>query len=219
LARAKARAHAVSCLNNNRQFNLAHQMYIADSRGRSLDYNYGIGLWIERLMVYAGTKQNTNANIRLCPVARNRGYDIGNGMDFMGSVTGYWGPLSSYFGTSAGSYGAYAINGWVYSDNPPPSVGSVPTTYYFGRVETAQGLSQIPFIGDAVWLDAWPQYSQNLPADTFKGNPADAGLGRFGINRHNAGINLAFMDGSARYIKLNKLKTLKWSTDPNWSGQ
>jgi hypothetical protein len=30
------------------------------------------------------------------------------------------------------------------------------------------------------------------------------------------GIDLAFMDGAARFQKLNALKTLRWSTDPKW---
>jgi prepilin-type N-terminal cleavage/methylation domain-containing protein len=216
LARAKAKGQRITCLNNLRQFNLAHQMYLNDATGKSIDYNYGIGLWIDRLMIYAGSKQTTNAPLRVCPIANKRGYDTGNGLDFMGAADAYWGPLSSYFGSSAGSYGAYAINGWIYSDNPPPQVGSIPTTWYFGTVANVRGLSEVPMIGDAVWIDAWPQYSQNIPTDTYKGNPSDGGLGRFGIYRHGDSINLTFMDGSGRFTKVKKLKTLHWSTDPSW---
>jgi prepilin-type N-terminal cleavage/methylation domain-containing protein/prepilin-type processing-associated H-X9-DG protein len=216
LAKAKAKGQRLSCLNNLRQFNLAHQMYVHDSNGRSIDYKAGVGLWIDRLMAYAGTKQTTNAVLRVCPAAKKRGYDTGNGLDFLGTADAYWGPLSSYFGTDAGSFGAYAINGWIYSDNPPPVVGTIPTTWYFGAVANARSLTEIPIIADAVWIDAWPQPTQTLPTNTYKGNPSDGGLGRFAIARHGDGINLAFMDGSGRLVRLNKLKTLRWSMDPRW---
>jgi prepilin-type N-terminal cleavage/methylation domain-containing protein len=120
LSRAKQRAHAIGCLNNLRQFNFANQMYINDHRGRSINYDAGQGLWIDRLMVYAGTKQTTNAALRVCPSANKRGYTV-NGLDFYGTADAYWGPLSSYFGASAGSYGAFCLNSWVYSDKPMES--------------------------------------------------------------------------------------------------
>src|ERR1043166_5926269 len=67
LAKAKEKAHRVACLNNLRQFNLANQMYVTDHRGRSVDYNSAQGLWIDRLMLYAGSRQTTNAGLRVCP--------------------------------------------------------------------------------------------------------------------------------------------------------
>jgi prepilin-type N-terminal cleavage/methylation domain-containing protein len=216
LAKAKAKGQRITCLNNLRQFNLSQQMYVGDFNGRSVDYNSANGLWIDRLMAYAGSKQTTNAALRVCPAAQKKGYDAGNGLDFLGAADAYWGPLSSYFGTDAGSYGAYTFNGWLYSDSPPPVVGSVPTTFYFGKVEGTRNITAVPFMGDGVWIDAWTQFADVLPANTYKGNPNDGGLGRFAVNRHSMGIDLAFMDGSARYYKLNTLKSLRWSTDPKW---
>jgi prepilin-type N-terminal cleavage/methylation domain-containing protein len=216
LAKAKAKGQRITCINNLRQFNLAQQMYMNDSNGRSVDYNSSSGLWIDRLMLYAGSKHATNAALRVCPAAQKKGYDAGNGLDFLGAADGYWGPLSSYFGTDAGSFGAYTFNGWLYSDRPPPVVGSIPTTFYFGKVEGTRNITSVPFMGDGVWIDAWPQFADVLPANTYKGNPNDGGLGRFAVNRHSLGIDLAFMDGSAGYSKLKTLKNLRWSTDPRW---
>ncbi|MCX6928842.1 MAG: prepilin-type N-terminal cleavage/methylation domain-containing protein, partial [Verrucomicrobia bacterium] len=171
LAGAKAKGQRITCLNNLRQFNFSHQMYVGDSNGKSVSYVSATGLWIDRLMSYAGSKQTTNSALRVCPAAKKKGYDIGNGLDFMGSAEAYWGPLSSYFGTDTGSYGAYTYNGWLYSDSPPPVVGSIPTAWYFGKVEGTRNITAVPFMGDGVWIDAWPQPSDKLPADTFKGNP------------------------------------------------
>jgi type II secretory pathway pseudopilin PulG len=218
LSRAKAKAQTISCLSNLRQFNLANHMYMQDFNGRCVDYNSANGLWIDRLMAYAGTSRNTNSALRTCPAAQKRGYDSGNGVDFIGTADAYWGPLGPYFGVSQGSFGAYAMNGWVYSDKP--QISTFPNTWYFGNAESARNLSNVPLVGDGVWIDAWPQANQNLPIETFKGLPDDGGISRFGIRRHsNAGINLTFLDGSGRYCKLSQLKTLGWSTDPAWPTQ
>src|ERR1035437_4535287 len=68
LAKAKAKAQRIACLNNLRQFNLAYQMYLNDFNGKSLDCNMYTDPWVERLLRYAGTTQATNAALRLCPV-------------------------------------------------------------------------------------------------------------------------------------------------------
>jgi prepilin-type N-terminal cleavage/methylation domain-containing protein/prepilin-type processing-associated H-X9-DG protein len=210
LSKAKQKAHAIGCLNNLRQFNLANQMYADDSRGRSISYDASQGLWIDRLIVYAGSRQSTNAPLRVCPAANKRGYTVNN-LDYYGTADAYWGPLSSYFGASAGSYGAFALNSWVYSDKPMESqVGA----YYFGTIDGVSNPSGTPLIGDAMWMDAWPYPTDGIPADRYKGG--GGGVANFCLNRHNKSINLTFLDGSARSVVVDKLKTLYWSTNPNW---
>jgi prepilin-type N-terminal cleavage/methylation domain-containing protein/prepilin-type processing-associated H-X9-DG protein len=210
LSKAKQRAGAIGCLNNLRQFGMANQMYVNDHRGRSINYDASQGLWIDRLIVYAGTKQSTNAPLRICPAANRRGYTVNN-LDWYGTATGYWGPLSSYFGVSAGSYGAFALNSWVYSDKPMESqVGA----YYFGVVDSVPKPSDSPLIGDAMWMDAWPSPADGMPADREKGG--GGGIANFCLNRHTKSINITFLDGSGRKVLVDKLKTLYWSTHPNW---
>ncbi len=220
LARAKAQAKRTGCLNNLRQFNLAHQMYLNDFNGKGLDCNNYTDPWIERLLRYAGARQTTNAPLRLCPAATKSGWLDSVG-DHFGSAVAYWGPLPSFFTDAVGCYGGFAFNAWLYSDSPSvydPNTGSdMPITWYFkGPVATALGLVNIPVIGDGNWVDAWVQSTHLLPANTYNGSPDDGGLSRYGITRHDQGINLTFMDGSGRFVPLRNLKTLHWSTDPNW---
>ena len=210
LAKAKEKAGRIGCLNNLRQFNLANQMYANDHRGRSINYDASQGLWIDRLIVYAGVRQSTNAPLRICPAANRRGYTL-NGLDYYGTANAYWGPLSSYFGASAGSYGAFALNSWVYSDKPMEAqVGS----YYFGNLDSAPKPSETPLIGDAMWMDAWPSPADGMPVDRIKGG--GGGIANYCINRHNKSINLTFLDGSGKSVLVDRLKTLYWSTNPNW---
>ena len=213
LAKAKQKAQAIGCLNNLRQFNLANQMYVHDFRGRSVNYDASQGLWIDRLIVYAGSRQSTNAALRVCPSANKRGYTI-TGVDYYGTAEAYWGPLSSYFGVSAGSYGAFAINAWVYSDKPMEAqVGA----YYFGTLDGVIRPSDVPLIGDAMWMDSWPSPSDGVPTDRYKAG--GGGIGNFCLNRHNKSINLTMLDGSGRSVQVDKLKTLRWSTHPDWPGR
>ena len=215
LASAKAKGMKISCLNNLRQFNFANQMYTQDFGGRCISYDNGVGLWIDRLMTYAATRQTTNAALRLCPAAKQKGYDAGNGLDFYGTAEAYWGPLSTWFRTDKGSYGSFGMNGWLYSDRA--GLTAAAAAYCFAKADDIRTPTAVPFIGDAVWIDAWPTPTEVAPADSLKGNPS-TGLGRFAIHRHNKSINLAFMDGSARSVTVAQLNTLQWSNDPQWLG-
>jgi prepilin-type N-terminal cleavage/methylation domain-containing protein/prepilin-type processing-associated H-X9-DG protein len=213
LARARAKAQAISCLSNQRQLGLAHQMYLSDFSGHSVDYQPSSGLWLERLMTYAAARQLTNDALRMCPAATKSGWDIGTGQ-FAGTAQAYWGPIDPSYGNGGNYRGGFGFNGWMYSDKPP--IPNTTPAYFFGTVQTLPKPSEVPFMGDAIWMDGWVQVTQFLPADTMKGDLWDGGLGRFAINRHNGGINLAFVDGSSRYTKINKLKTLTWSYEPGW---
>ena len=84
-------------------------------------------------------------------------------------------------------------------------------------LSTVQNPNAAPLIGDAMWGDSWPLSSDPVPVDRIKGD--STGLGHFGLDRHTKGINLSFIDGSARHVKVIKLNYLRWSTDPNWQVQ
>jgi len=211
LAKAKAKAQRTMCLNNLHQFNLAHQMYINDFNGQSVTYSDdGDKLWINRLTIYAATRQTTNAPLRLCPAATKPGYDCGDHVDFLGTADKYWYLLWGPAATK-NSIASYTYNGWLYINKP----GALSSEPYFGSLTSVRGVSSVPFLGDGTYIDAWVDFSQNLSTNTYLGG-FDAGLGRYGIARHGMGINLAMLDGSGRFVKLNQLKTLKWSTDPRW---
>src|SRR5437868_9772715 len=67
LARAKAKAQDIQCVNNLKQITLASFMYQQDT-GKSLDYTITDTLWMKTLINY---DIRVNA-VRLCPVAAAR---------------------------------------------------------------------------------------------------------------------------------------------------
>jgi prepilin-type N-terminal cleavage/methylation domain-containing protein/prepilin-type processing-associated H-X9-DG protein len=217
LAKAKAKAQAISCLNNCKQFNIANQMYMNDFDGRCVDYDYSKGLWIDQLMAYSGGNKSTNAALRTCPVATKPPVMVISGCD-IGSANSYW---QINFTAAAGSYGAYCLNGWVYSGTY--SMGSIPVmTWKFEKVATASGIANIPLLSDGLWVDTWPQMTppETVPNESqIASSFLVAGYGRVAINRHSQAVNTAFMDGSCRPVKIKDLPKLKWSTDPLWLSQ
>src|SRR5687767_287385 len=67
LAKAKAKAHEIQCINNLRQVTTAAFMYQQDT-GKSLDYTITETLWMKTLIDY---DIRVNA-VRLCPTASKR---------------------------------------------------------------------------------------------------------------------------------------------------
>jgi len=57
---------------------------------------------------------------------------------------------------------------------------------------------------------------RSVDYDSTAGLWIDRLMSYFSLNRHNQSINLNFMDGSGRSVAVEKLKTLRWSTHPDW---
>jgi len=75
-----------------------------------------------------------------------------------------------------------------------------------------RGANNIPLFLDCVTLGAMPECFDETPqydGDTVfqRGYPD---MKAFCIDRHNGGINMLFMDWSARKVGLKELWTLKW---------
>jgi prepilin-type N-terminal cleavage/methylation domain-containing protein/prepilin-type processing-associated H-X9-DG protein len=102
----------------------------------------------------------------------------------------------------SGNYGSYAINAWAQHGNPLAK--TEPHKFYD---VWEHGSSEVPIFSDAIWADVMPRTGDDS-APTLDG--ADGGMARMCIDRHPDGINVAFMDGSVRTIKLPDLWSLKW---------
>ena len=212
LAKAKAKAQAISCLNNLKQLNLGHAMYVNDSNGKSFDYN-SPSLWIDRLTVSTGAGTASNAPVRFCPVTKTRG-PVGPTPDmFYGGSKTFW--EASFLNPAKPPQGAYAYNGWLYSDSAYlSSLGAGPASYFFNSLNSVHNASQTPLLADGIWIDSWPQVGDVIPSSP-EGN-GGLGFGRFAAQRHNASINICYLDGSARLAKVINLKQSVWSNQTGW---
>jgi len=138
-----------------------------------------------------------------------------------GSASESWSQVMDFPQGKARVISSYGINGWL--QQPDPLVlrysGGKPEEFF-----TAAPISdaeRIPVFGDAVWQDAWPHADDWTPSNLHDGDrkyqigPYERQhmLGRFVLNRHNKGINIAFLDGHVKTVPLKDLKRLMWHKD------
>ena len=174
LAKAKAKGHAVKCLNNMRQMGIAFQLYGQDNSSTiSYDATGFNTFWHGQIFPYTANSDN----VRFCPVTR----DVAAGF---GNVTTAW----SFMGKS----GSYAINTWTQPGNPwAPSASMIVK-------DLEQGKNDTPVFFDSTWVDVMHNPATAVPANY-------TGADRIVIDRHNKGINVTFIDGGARFVKLPEI--------------
>ena len=226
IAKARRAAQASTCLSNLRGWAQAVATYTTEHRGRYwIDYgNYpppgsGQGTWMRTLAAYYRNLDR----FRLCPSA-----DQPTGT--WGSPTfGAWGPIGSPGSLlDPNDYGSYGVNCWM---NDLPATGPFVLGWrlrpdlQWRRVGGHRGKpSEAPIIGDCEWYGGNPMdYASGL---TY-GRPAIVenalyrqtygwpnmwyyDMARFAMNRHGRGIQMAFEDGSARYVEKTELWRLHW---------
>lgn len=219
LSSAKARAHQINCVSNLRQMTTAAFMYQQDAN-RNISYNTINDLWMKTLIDFQGNVDK----IRLCPVAAVR-KPTDPAEDGSASSPWTWAPRSG----NTNLTGSYAINGYMYyweSQTPDGIITRASKGDDFFQKDTLINRpSETPFFMDAIHPDLWPK-AKDLPvAGLANGNPGSE-LGRITVARHplRAGdriyagttipsamaINMAFADGHAAKLPLQKMKSVVW---------
>jgi prepilin-type N-terminal cleavage/methylation domain-containing protein/prepilin-type processing-associated H-X9-DG protein len=238
LTRAKAAAESIQCRSNARQIGLSVALYVNDSGGKTLG-PYGMNgggpssllpFWLLHLERYGIPPENS---VWVCPRAREKGngsflaLGAADRSWFYPQTAGSTNPVP--FGGNPAWLGSYALNGWY--SWPAVAPGFTPGDRYVDEAEV-QFPTQTPVIAEAIWDFVHPR-STELPAldlvsgtDVFSGGP-DTGMGHVAIPRHgvrlSAGLrqfdptnnlpglnNIAFVDGHAASVRLEKLWELTW---------
>ncbi|MBC8492425.1 MAG: type II secretion system protein [Chloroflexi bacterium] len=172
---------------------------------------------------------------RLCPSAdKINGTSGGIGTTFKQWVPG---PImvNHQFGDDASkNFGSYGLNAWICSVGPPSPTGWRNSAGRQWKKLQSRYATEIPMISDCTWYCANP-ISRN--DKTENGNPWANGdsppptedwwetqepinfgqwsydTARVCLNRHSKGVNMTFMDGSSRKVRLHDIWTLKWHGD------
>ncbi|MCS7033155.1 MAG: prepilin-type N-terminal cleavage/methylation domain-containing protein [Phycisphaerae bacterium] len=226
IGRARRSADSSACLSNLRGWSQAFSMYHTDHRGRyPIDWGNhppagsGQGTWMRVMSQYY---QNLD-RFRLCPSADQ---PLGS----FGSPTfAAWGPIpaSQGFLFDPNDAGSYGINHWI---NDLPRSGPFVNGWrgrpdlQWRRVGGHRGKpSNAPLIGDCEWyggspfdlasgltFGAVPAVENALFKRYYGSNLWLYDMARFAMNRHGKGINMAFEDGSVRFVTKPELWTLHW---------
>ena len=215
LSRVKQQARTVSCRANLRQWNLFFSMFSQDNNGY---FQAGVGdghrnHWFSALRPLYKNDQN----IRCCPTALKPIVDEAGQTAPVWNVFSAWGRYTlerngeGYAPGPEGDWGSYGINGWV--ENPPSSY----TTVYEGfetknnwRTPNVAGAAYVPLLMDGLRFNVFPLPHDNPPEVQDMAWQGTQHMRRICIDRHDGGINMAFLDWSARKVDLKELWTLKW---------
>jgi prepilin-type N-terminal cleavage/methylation domain-containing protein/prepilin-type processing-associated H-X9-DG protein len=221
LARAKAKAKDIQCINNSKQIVLSLMMYVTDANGNLMSYADPGGaytLWIGRLQ----SNYNQISLSRICPMTPDPNPPGSWQQQPNAAYTGFgtatypwnWG----VFAPATPYHGSYAYNGWCYSENTTD-------TEHFQKESAIQVTSKTPYFADAVWVDTWPEETDHPARDLSTGSDSSGGLDRLTVARHGVvtaaknvppgsplpgRINIGFADGHVEAVKLDNLWTLSW---------
>ena len=226
LSRAKSRGQQISCINNVKQLMLSASMYASDT-GKMLSYqdpNYKNGIWIGTLIDYYAKVDS----LRICPTAPEKPITL----DTHGDCYTAWSRKVTLPTGDKEYRGSYALNGWFYADKDITGFRQdTPTSannYLFKKDTLVQKPTLTPVFMDSIWVDGWPWETdppaKNLQAGLYSPIP---GIGRMTIARHGGviraptstgmilpgSINMAFFDGHAETVKLERLWTYYWYLD------
>src|SRR5258706_7467923 len=109
LARAKAKAQQISCLNNAKQLTLATYMYASET-GSFIAYTngnlVGASIWMGTLISYYAKADK----VKLCPAAPTK--DPVPTANTAGTCDTAW----TWASSTPALQGSFALNGWFYSD-------------------------------------------------------------------------------------------------------
>jgi prepilin-type N-terminal cleavage/methylation domain-containing protein/prepilin-type processing-associated H-X9-DG protein len=229
LAKAKAKAHTVSCISNLRQWGFIWHSYEADTGmfmdGDSNPANPGSprGEWGISLKTHFGKKPD----LLVCPAASMKNANTGNGQEnavpasTMDSQVGNHGGIRSMHKlpnvtdetstTGGGLFSSYGFNLWM-STATETLQNRQPADYWGNK--NLKNVTDIPMMADAMWRGGGPSYYQTAKHDrpTFNGEYAgsDKDMMHFAMVRHGKGINVNFADGSTRTVRIRKLWYLPW---------
>lgn len=214
LQKVREQAKQVVCKSNLKQWGAVFIMYSSSNEGRFFAGWMGSSLtkvndqWPSALRRYYN-----NPKLRLCPSATKPASLRGQFITRPQSATEAWGvfPDPPGWQVEPGDYGSYGINAWVCDPLPKTPVFTNLRNAYW-RGPDVKNASNIPLFLDSYWMEVWPTiYEQppDFPAAAFLNSPA--GQGRSCIFRHGKrGINVLYLDGSVRDLRLKQLWDQKW---------
>jgi len=236
LRQVRRHAKAVACQAKVRQWGLGFRMYTDANGGRWFNDPQGDyakkSTWDYRTDTLNFTASYTNwaglaspfsdgtPNFAACPLATKGPGEDGYFDAFTAWCAKEW---IAPFVTPSGqpifgpvSYGISPYASWA----PPPdfrSSGLTPRDFVWGTCDV-RGAARVPIFFDTIY--DWTAVDACVGPPAFDAGPfrETVGIWPMCINRHDGGVNVLFMDWSARKVGLKELWTLKWHRQFNTAG-
>ena len=209
LSKVKDQARAVVCMSNLKQWGLSYMLYSEDNDGKFAEADWD-GPQNTYMEVLRGYYANIN-EIRTCPMAPKPQPGTQQGVSQWGSTIHAWSmPEAFWTNPDDWGFGSYGENAFIRQPDPPNQNPNWHTTSadYWGKPNVPQAY-QVPLLMDCRW--------QNLIPDNDDPVPYDGQLQLFWefadvacMRRHSKGLNMVFLDQSAKRIDAEELWNLKW---------
>jgi prepilin-type N-terminal cleavage/methylation domain-containing protein len=236
LRKAKEASQALVCRSNLKQLSLAFSIYSVENKGRMFALSYGENHWFRMIAPYLGddyfrnnpTTDMENAGVMktaMCPSVNIIQVPVPGGIrDIIGKYNATWSydTGAGVGGASGQVTGCYGINAWVMDD--PDAANYVSwggdKTHGMERIWGRYGdlRADIPLLGDAFRMDAWPESGDNPPIlkaylkePISLPHPVGNHMLRYCVDRHNMAINVGFTGGNAEKVGLEDLWKLQWN--------
>lgn len=225
---AHRQARTVQCLSHVRQLAVGFRLYLNENKGRptygGYAWNLGLRVFAVEDQLFPQRRRGEQSGIMLCPEANDplqRGYVQHHTPGlylYPGARLRSWGyPEEESFDPNAlaaapfrGS--SYGINAWLSAPDPslPPHV-SRPDLFVPPSTGEA---SRVPLLADSMFAVPRPQHTDPPPLRLVPHHSSGVGPAMANsvcIARHGRAVNVAFLDGHARTVRLDELWQLKWN--------
>ena len=214
LGKVKEKAKGVVCNSNIKQWGVIFTLY-ANDNSDSLPRGVGTTEIPADKAYWKGATYPyyENADLRKCPSCKPA-----DDVRVFGLTNQNWGQ-----GQGSGAswddqfaQGSYGLNEWC--TNPPgngvywsQNGGCDSKNSY--RKMGVKGADNIPLLMDCVYVSVAPNHEGRLSLPLDAPDTADEwrAMETVCMDRHSGGINVVFLDASARHVTIKELWTLKWS--------
>jgi len=244
LTKVKKQAQAAVCLANIKQWGSIFTMYAQDNNesfvqiiGRPEDPDSKLSsedaYWCAATLPYY-----QNADLRFCPSAkRDKDIPEEGTSDALGQGYGKtfenWGKFleapNPFIWWDDFPEGSYGLSEWC--ANPRVDMWGAPKELTWGKFTNVDRAGEVPLFMDCKMVDTYPGYpgsngmepppyaDQDIDDGSHFWDYRDFGYQMICMDRHSGGINVVFVDGSARKVKLKELWALKWHKNYNTANE
>jgi prepilin-type N-terminal cleavage/methylation domain-containing protein/prepilin-type processing-associated H-X9-DG protein len=227
LSKAKDRAKSISCINNLRQWSLSWTIYTDENNGSYPQSPAGNPNDREQWAVSLVSTYAKKPDLMLCPVATELAPS--SVAPFGTTTKAFSFQLAQNPADGTALNGSYGMNLWMYNQSVSPGWNTT-LGGFWGKTTAVKNTTETPIMGDSKYRGSFPGHSpdnNNPLALTPPANSDDCGPTKntemmfFAMKRHGKGINLCFVDGSARNVKAYQLYELRWSRnyDPDYGAR
>lgn len=224
IVKARQAAERSVCGSNLHQLSMANRLYAMENRGRNVHERPEALSWMLKLSPFLGgssgdketrvSSMNSIPQFR-CPTASKPGAGPSASLGFLGTATEAWGPIQTGNGRE-GLIGSYGLNMWTEAPEQVPDSAAGPDAWHFAKLAHVSEPSNSPLLGDCIWDGGgWPGgnidgSNPSPPVNPYSPTWTEGSLARFAMYRHFRGVNMAFFDGSSRWVTFEGVWGLKW---------